>query len=147
MIKKFFLLTIMVILTSNVLFCQQKTKDYLVAKIQQPTWGAAMKRYAGLNIENTQFLSKWEYRNTPIVINNFTDYDGNFMENDWNTFYDLLEKEWTRFCHNNYYQCSRIECVHSKYDLKCPENIRFIEIFLGHHTFYFWEELDYLNRL
>lgn len=102
-----------------------KQYDYLVLKIKQPTYGAAMFKYNEITPQNTQFLSKSEYRSKPFVVKRFT-VNGSFDEAEWNRFYDLLSEEWYRFCYWDYQSCANIEVHNSNSDRFKPTNVKIV---------------------
>lgn len=124
--KKRFLLFAFVLFAANSIVCAQlKPNDYLVAKIQNPSCGAAVFKYNELTPQNTGFLSQSEYRNTPFVKREFT-INGVFQEAEWKRFYELLSEEWYRFCYWNYKRCAELEVVYSPSSMYKPTNVKVI---------------------
>lgn len=115
-------------------YAQSKPNDYLVAKIKQPTYGAAMFKYHELTPQNTNFLSQSEYRNTPLVKREFT-VNGVFQEAEWNRFYELLSDEWYRFCFWDYKSCAELEVVYSSSSRFKPIEVKVIQC----HGCTFWK--------
>jgi hypothetical protein len=58
--KKLCLILLAILAMSVHCLAQSKPNDYLVAKIKNPTCGAAVFKYNELTVENTGFLSKEE---------------------------------------------------------------------------------------
>ena len=108
--KRFCVILLAMLAISTHCLSQSKPNDYLVAKIKNPTCGAAVFKYNELTVENTGFLSKEEYRKTTLVKKEFT-VNGVFQDDEWNRFYELLSEEWYRFCFWNYKRCAELEFI------------------------------------
>lgn len=67
-----------------------KNNDFIVAAINNPGFGPADFRAAGMNTENTQILSKDEYLKSDYIKTNdaFKDANGDFSEKKFSDFYD-----------------------------------------------------------
>ena len=136
--RKLLLATILLLMANTFIYAQSKPNDYLVAKIKNPTCGAAVFKYHEFTVENTSFLSKAEYRATPFVQKQFTK-DGRFDEVEWDRFYELLSDEWFRFCYWGYKNCSELEVWKLNPDgtmpYYAPSNLKIIQC----HGCTFWK--------
>lgn len=67
-----------------------KNNDFIVAAINNPGFGPADFRAAGMDSENTQILSKDEYLKSDYIKTNdaFKDANGDFSEKKFSDFYD-----------------------------------------------------------
>ena len=75
-----------------------KENDWFAANLGNPDFSPEdFKSIGGLSIDNTQFLSKEEYKNKPKVKEIFTDENGKFDENKFNNFYDAQVQKWNEF--------------------------------------------------
>ena len=87
--NKIFLIAFLLFVTISNILSQMKENDYLVAKINNPTFGAVQFRQLGLNpIILNFFLMK--------SIRHLLSFKKSFQIFDW--FYILLKQEWERFC-------------------------------------------------
>lgn len=132
--KKLCLILLAILAMSVHCLAQSKPNDYLVAKIKNPTCGAAVFKYNELTVENTGFLSKEEYRKTTLVKKEFT-VNGVFQDDEWNRFYELLSEEWYRFCFWNYKRCAELELVHNSNSMYKPIDVKVINC----HGCTFWK--------
>lgn len=127
--KNYFLIIVAVFININVSTAQyhtyQKPNDYLVAKFTYPRSGAANMIYNDMTTDNTQFLSKQEYRNTPFVKKKFT-FNGVFDEQMWSQFYSLLSDEWYRFCNWSYRANAELEVIYSETSRNQPIDVKVI---------------------
>jgi hypothetical protein len=114
----------------------QKPNDYVSAKFNNPTLGAAAFKYAEFTPENTQFLAKDWYRNKKKVIERFT-INGKFDEQLWNRFFELLTAEWFRFCYWSYEENAALEVVYDSNDYTSPANQKVIYC----NGFTFWKKI------
>ena len=75
-----------------------KENDWFAANLGNPDFSPEdFKSIGGLSIDNTQFLSKEEYKNKPKVKEIFTDENGKFDENKFNNFYNAQVQKWNEF--------------------------------------------------
>ena len=95
--NKIFLIAFLLFVTISNILSQMKENDYLVAKINNPTFGAVQFRQLGLNPNNTQLLSNEKYKTSPFVQKEFSK-NGYFDDEIFDWFYILIKQEWERFC-------------------------------------------------
>lgn len=76
-----------------------KENDFIVSSILNPTYDVGMLKAAGLNMDNTQMLSKDEYLKSNFIKNNeaFQNEDGVFSEQKFNEFYNDKLQQWKTF--------------------------------------------------
>lgn len=75
-----------------------KENDWFAANLGNPDFSPEdFKSIGGLSIDNTQFLSREEYKNKPKVKEIFTDENGKFDENKFNNFYNAQVQKWNEF--------------------------------------------------
>lgn len=95
-------------LVFNVMAQGYKPNDYLVAKCENPQFGASDFNQVGLTTENTQFMPRNWYEPKQFVQKRFT-VNGTFDKELFYRFYSALTREWNRFCYNSYTENSKIE--------------------------------------
>ena len=95
-------------LVFNIMAQGYKTNDYLVAKCENPQFGASDFNQVGLTTENTQFMPRNWYEPKQFVQKRFT-VNGTFDKELFYRFYSALTREWNRFCYNSYTENSKIE--------------------------------------
>ena len=70
-------------------------KDWVLENIANPTYDTEDLVILGnINTDNTQFMSKDYYLSSDFIKNTFSDEEGNFLENDFNNFYNNLTQKW-----------------------------------------------------
>ena len=69
-----------------------KEKDWLVANLNNPDFSYSQFKEAGLTMDNTQLLSKQEYKNSKYIQDKFTDENGKFNEVAFDKVYDTVSK-------------------------------------------------------
>lgn len=72
--------------------------DWLVASLNNPKFSASdMQDVLGLSIDNTQFLPKSVYENSPYIRETFKNNDGSFDQNSFNQAYYKALNDWNQF--------------------------------------------------
>lgn len=82
-----------------------KENDYIVAALNNPTFSAGdFQNVLGMDLENTQFLSKDEYLKSPFILENeaFKDINGNFSEDKFDDFYNKVSQSFNQFVSEDY---------------------------------------------
>ena len=95
-------------LVFNVMAQGYKPNDYLVAKCENPQFGASDFNQVGLTTENTQFMPRNWYEPKQFVQKRFA-VNGTFNKELFYRFYSALTREWNRFCYNSYAENCKIE--------------------------------------
>lgn len=73
--------------------------DFLLSSLLNPTYDTGMLRAAGLNMDNTQLLSKQEYLSSNFIKDNdaFKNEDGVFSQAKFDEFYNQVSQQWKIF--------------------------------------------------
>lgn len=79
-----------------------KEKDWLVANLNNPDFSYSQFKEAGLTMDNTQLLSKQEYKNSKYIQDKFTDENGKFNEVAFDKVYDTVSKTYNTFVTDSY---------------------------------------------
>lgn len=79
-----------------------KPNDWLVSTSLNPGMDLTKFEAAGLNGDNTQMLTRDEYKNTSFVQDNFKTEDGKFDEVKFNKVYDQSVKTYDAFINDKY---------------------------------------------
>lgn len=112
MIKRNFILFLLIIASINILGQIPKANDYLVGKCDNPEFGASNFSHVGLTPQNTQFLPIEIYEKSNYVRKKFLT-NGAFNKQLFSRFYSALKREWDRFC---YKPLSENEIIESSTD-------------------------------
>lgn len=97
-------------LVFNVMAQGYKPNDYLVAKCENPQFGASDFNQVGLTTENTQFMPRNWYEPKQFVQKRFT-VNGTFDKELFYRFYSALTREWNRFCYNSTFEFVPIKSI------------------------------------
>mgnify|MGYP007104104107 CR=1 FL=1 len=71
-----------------------KPNDLLVAGLNNPEFSTQDFADAGLDINNTQFLSKEDYLKSDFIKNKFTDENGKFKQNEFDAAYNSTAQKY-----------------------------------------------------
>lgn len=81
-----------------------KQNDWLVASLNNPEFTAQdFKDVSGMTLDNTQFMSKDVYKNSPYIRNQkmFQDSDGNFSDQKFDAYYNNVASAFRDFSTEN----------------------------------------------
>lgn len=81
-----------------------KQNDWLVASLNNPEFTAQdFKDVSGMTLDNTQFMSKDVYKNSPYIRNQkmFQDSDGNFSDQKFDAYYNNVASTFRDFSTEN----------------------------------------------
>lgn len=81
-----------------------KQNDWLVASLNNPEFTAQdFKDVSGMTLDNTQFMSKDAYKNSPYIRNQkmFQDNDGNFSDQKFDAYYNNVASTFRDFSTEN----------------------------------------------
>lgn len=81
-----------------------KQNDWLVASLNNPEFTAQdFKDVSGMTLDNTQFMSKDVYKNSPYIRNQkmFQDNDGNFSDQKFDAYYNNVASTFRDFSTEN----------------------------------------------
>lgn len=81
-----------------------KQNDWLVASLNNPEFTAQdFKDVSGMTLDNTQFMSKDVYKNSPYIRSQkmFQDNDGNFSDQKFDTYYNNVASTFRDFSTEN----------------------------------------------
>lgn len=115
------------LICSIAIYCQTKENDYLVAKCENPSFGASNFQASGLTPSNTQFMPKEWYEPKTYVRKKFSP-KGYFDKDLFNRFYAALSREWYRFCNYSEENNAIIEMSYTSYDTLRPTQHKSIRI-------------------
>lgn len=65
-----------------------KENDWIIATMNNPEYDNTDFQIVGMNLNNTQLLSRQEYLKSDLVKQHFTDQNGKFQEQEFNDFYN-----------------------------------------------------------
>ena len=81
-----------------------KQNDWLVASLNNPEFTAQdFKDVSGMTLDNTQFMSKDVYKNSPYIRNQkmFQDSNGNFSDQKFDAYYNNVASTFRDFSTEN----------------------------------------------
>ena len=78
-------------------------KDWILENIANPTYDISdLVSLGSVNTDNTQFLSKEQYKKFDFIKEQFKDDQGNFSEQAFDNYYDQQAERWKQLQDNSF---------------------------------------------